>query len=69
MKEEQNEQLAEETDKHLRSCNLIMHGVAENTIGDQAKHRDEEYITQFIEALGLHTESAYRLGKSQGTER
>ena len=44
-----------------------MHDVAETTIGDndQAKHRDEEYVTKFIEALRLRTEykSVYRLGK------
>ena len=71
MREEQNEQLAEETNKKLHSCNLILHGVVENTIGDndQAKHCDEEYITKFIEALGLHTDykSAYRLGKIDGS--
>ena len=42
MREKQNAQLAEETDIKLRSCNILMHRVAESTIGDkhQAKHPD-----------------------------
>ena len=32
---EQNAQLTEETDIKLRSCNILMHRVAESTIGDK----------------------------------
>ena len=43
IREEQNEQLAEESDKKMRSCNLILHGVRESITDDknQAKQRDK----------------------------
>ena len=42
MRDEQNAQLTEETDIKLWSCNILMHRVAESTIGDkhQTKHPD-----------------------------
>ena len=67
IREEQNEQLAEESDKKKRSCNLILHGVRESITDDknQAKQRDKEFITTFIGDVGLDIEykSTYRLGK------
>ena len=42
MRDEQNVQLAEETDIKLQSCNFLMHGVAESVSGEkhQANERD-----------------------------
>ena len=65
MRDEQNAQLAEETDIKPRSCNTLMHRVAESTIGDkhQAKQRDEEYVSNFLQTLGVNKEyKANRLG-------
>lgn len=71
IREEQNEQLAEETDKKSRACNYILHGVPETAIADNnhAKQRDEEYISNFIGNLGLNLEfkSLIRLGKVDNT--
>ena len=66
MRDEQNAQLAEETDIKLGSFNILMHRVAESTIGDkrQAKQRDEEYVSNFLQTLGVNKEykATYRLG-------
>ena len=58
IREEQNEQLAEESDKKMRSCNLILHGVRESITDDknQAKQRGKEFITTFIGDVGLDIE-------------
>ena len=66
MRDEQNAQLAKETDIKLRSCNILVHRVAESIIGDkhQAKQRDEEYVSNFLQTLGVNNEyrATYRLG-------
>ena len=58
MRDEQNAQLAEETDIKLRSCNILMHRVTESTIGNklQAKQHDEEYVSNFLQTLGVNKE-------------
>ena len=55
IKEARNEQLAEETEKKQRSCNIIIHGVKESITTDreEAKERDREFVSNFITALGL----------------
>ena len=71
--EEKNEQLAAETEKKMRFCNLILHGVKESITVDknQSKQRDEEFITTFIEDLWLEIKykSIYRLGREAKKEQ
>ena len=64
IRQEKNEQLAEETEKRSRACNFIIHGVAEN-INCDTKQREEDYVTTLITTLGLNMsyKSLYRLGK------
>ena len=56
MRDEQNAQLAEETDIKRRSCNFLIHGVAESVSGEkhQAKERDEEYVSNFLQTIGVN---------------
>ena len=72
MRDEQNAQLAAETDIKLRSCNILMHRIAESTIGDnhQAKQRDGKYVSNFLQTLVVNKEykAAYRLGKIDATK-
>ena len=51
MKEARNEELAEESDKKQRTCNIILHGVdeAEHNDKDEANNLDNHYVTSFIE--------------------
>ena len=44
MKDAKNAELTEESDKKLRSCNIILHGVTESTDTDNAKSIDETYV-------------------------
>ena len=72
MRDEQNAQLAEEIDIKRRSCNFLMHGVAESASGEkhQAKERDEEYVSNFLQTIGVNKElkATYRLGKIDVTK-
>ena len=72
MRDEQNAQLAEETDIKLRSCNFLMHGVAESVSGEkhQANERDGKYVSDFLQTLGVNKEykAIYRLGKIDVTK-
>ena len=67
IREERNEQLAEETDKKLRSCNIVLHGLAELITDNKldAKKHDDTLIDVFITDLGLEVnyKSTTRLGK------
>ena len=66
IREEQNEQLADETDKKRRACNFVIHGVEENTNSnkDEAKQRDQEIVTTLMEDLQLECDykTIFRLG-------
>ena len=70
MREERNEQLAEEAEQKQRACNFIVHGVAE-IVGEvsAAKKHDEEVIKSLMIDLGLETQSKalYRLGQRNET--
>ena len=46
MKQARNEELVEEKDQMLRSCNIIFHGVKESTYNDKekAKQSDEAFV-------------------------
>ena len=69
IKDEKNEQLAEENDKKRRACNLILHGVTESQNNEEVKKLDEEYVKLLFRILGLNKEhkSLCRLGKSWPT--
>ena len=72
LRDEQNAQLAEETDIKLRSCNFLMHGVAESVSGEkhQANEHDGKYVSDFLQTLGVNKEykAIYRLGKIDVTK-
>ena len=67
MRAEHNEQLAEESEKKSRACNLVLHGIPESISAnkEEAKQHDIELISRFIEYLGLQMDykSTFRLGK------
>ena len=73
IKEAKNEQLAEESDKKLRACNIILHGVNEAMSNDkhEAKKIDESHVNSLIETLGLEItyKSVIRLGKGDPTKK
>ena len=50
MKEARN---LEESDKMIRSCNIILHGIKEANIEDkeEAKKIDEAYVISFLNAI------------------
>ena len=66
IREEENEKLADETDKKRRACNIIVHGVAVSTSDDkdQAKQHDKDLVTALIRDLGhgFDSKSVFRLG-------
>ena len=53
LKDARNEELAEESDKELRSFNLIVHGVneANREDKDEAKRNDEVFATPLLETF------------------
>ena len=65
MKDAKNAELTEESDKKLRSCNIILHGVTESSDTDNAKSIDETYVKSFLEAIKPTTicKSIFRIGK------
>ena len=74
MIETRNEELAEESEKKLRSPNQILHGVNEASNNDtsEAKKADEDFLNLFIGALEttLTTfKSVSRIGKSDPTRK
>jgi hypothetical protein len=71
IKDAKNEELAEETDKKSRSCNIILHGLRE-CIGDDAKGTDEAYVKSFLETLKTSAttyKSIFRLGKQDPNKK
>ena len=72
IREARNEELAEEHEKKLRSCNLIIHGVTETNSNDKevSKKIDEEFVANFIGAVRIATsfKSVVRIGKADPTK-
>ena len=68
MREEENEKLADETDKKRRACNFIVHGVPEsdNPGKEEVKKHDSDFVVNLIRDVGLTIEhkSIFRLGGS-----
>ena len=76
MREQENEKLADETDKKRRACNFIVHGVDEITSSDeereQSKKKDKDFVTSLIRDVGCtgDPKSVFRLGDaSSGRKR
>ena len=75
IEETRNEDLAEENEKKIRACNIIIHGVSESssTENDEAKKHDVDFVTNLNEAISITTETPkniIRLGKAdQGKKR
>ena len=73
MMEARNDELADESDKKLRSSNIILHGVLEATNNgkDEIKKMDEAYVTQFIDALENKApfKSVFRIGKADSAKK
>ena len=73
MKEAKNDELAEESDKKLRTCNIILHRVKEasNDNKEEAKMIDETVVTEFIDAVGIQAtfKVIVRIGKADFTKR
>lgn len=67
MREEQNEQLAEDNEKKQRACNIIIHGIPDLNSADknEVKQYDDNVVKCFLEDIGLEVncKSSYRLGK------
>ena len=68
IRDEHNEQLAEETDKRARACNIVIHGFTEVVTDDDlvAGNHDENLIDVFLVDIGqedLGYKSISRLGK------
>ena len=65
MREERNQQLADETDKKMRACNFIVHGYSEGN-GDvpERKQHDKIFIDSFLRDIGVEGsyKSIIRLG-------
>jgi hypothetical protein len=53
IKEARDDEIAEESEQNRRICNLILHGVQEESLpnNERAKKMDEAYVASFIEAL------------------
>ena len=70
MRDERNEQLADEAEKKHRACNFVIHGFTEGT-GDNAacKQFDNNAVTSLLAELGVNVtfKATYRLG-SKATE-
>ena len=68
IKEARNEELAEQTEKRRRACNIILHGVNEAVDADrnEAKKHAETFINSFIDTIKVTTtfKSVLRLGKA-----
>ena len=74
IKETRNEELVEESEKKQRACNIIIHGVEENAATDkeEAKESDQEFIANFIRAVGLNKikyKNCVRIGKSDPSKK
>ena len=73
MMEARNDELADESDKKLRSSNIILHGVLEATTNDKDENKkmDEAYVTQFIDALEIKApyKSVFRIGKADSAKK
>ena len=69
MREEQNELLAEESDKKLRSCNFILHGTEDSCSADRKK-KDEEIVANFFNDLSLDLtyKTVFRIGTYRGEQ-
>ena len=68
IRDEHNEQLAEESDKRARACNIVIHGFTEMVTEDDlaAGNHDENLIDVFLVDIGqedLGYKSISRLGK------
>ena len=67
MKVARNEELAEESEKKQRACNIIIHGVKEDSSlnKEEASANAREFVTQLIGTLGLSTayKNCLRIGK------
>ena len=69
MKVTRNEELAEESEKKLRLCNLIIHGVAEASSNDKSKAKtlDDVFVTDLSGAIlvtAVTFKSVTRIGKT-----
>lgn len=65
MREERNQQLADETDKKMRACNFIVHGNIEaNGEIPERKQHDKSFIEAFFRDIGIEasSKSISRLG-------
>ena len=73
MKEARNEELAEESEKKQRACNIIVHGIEEwsSTDIEEAKEGDREFVKSLIGALRLSTtyKGCLRIGKADPTKK
>ena len=75
MREQENEKLADETDKKRRACNFIVHGVGENVASEeekeQSKQKDKDFINKLIRYVGLEFEikSIFRIGAIAATDK
>ena len=68
MRDERNEQLADEADKKQRACNFVVHGVVEGT-GDKEKCKEDDNsaIASLLADLGVDVtfKAMYRLGNKR----
>ena len=75
IREEENERLADETDKKRRTCNFIVHGVKENVIpenqGKQSKKMDKDFVNALISDVGMsfNIKQVFRLGADAANDR
>ena len=65
IKEARNEELAEQTEKRRRACNIILHGVNEAVDADRNEAK-KTFINSFIDTIKVATtfKSVLRLGKA-----
>ena len=67
MREQENEKLADETDKKRRACNFIVHGVEENVTTEEEKEQSKQKDKDFINRLMLDWNS--KSNQSSGSEQ
>ena len=70
MRDERNEQLADEAEKKQRGCNFVVHGMVEGTgDNDECKQFDKNAVTSLLTDLGVNVnfKATYRLGAKNAT--
>ena len=69
MTESKNDELLQQRERKLRSCNIIIHGVEEEK--ENSTETDEQFVTEFLSALGVNQEpkSTVRLGRAENNKR